>query len=193
MQIDFALLKSKEVLPTKRYEHVERVTHTALDLAKNFQANEHGVGLAAALHDYAKHMDRGLLKHWIESSVDLPKDLLNYHHELWHGPVGAKMVEKWFRLEQPDILNAIRWHTTGRANMGLVEKIVFLADYIEPNRQFEAVYEARELAQTDLNRACHYALKQSILFLMEKRQPIYPDTFHAYNELTNVLKNNGGN
>ncbi|WP_017187322.1 bis(5'-nucleosyl)-tetraphosphatase (symmetrical) YqeK [Alkalibacillus haloalkaliphilus] len=193
MEVDYALQKSKVVLPTKRYEHVERVTETALSLAEKYHADQYNVGIAAALHDYAKHMDKSLLQYWIETSIDIPKDLIDYHHELWHGPVGAKMIQHWFMIENKDILNAVRWHTTGRAKMGLVEKIIFLADYIEPGRQFDAVYEARDLAQHDLDRACQYALKQSILFLIDKKQPIYPDTFQAYNELTKSIKKDGGN
>ncbi|WP_188206223.1 bis(5'-nucleosyl)-tetraphosphatase (symmetrical) YqeK [Alkalibacillus aidingensis] len=193
MHVEEALKHAKQVLPQKRYEHVERVTETALDLARHYGADPYQVGIAAAMHDYAKHMEKDLLKKWILSYTDLPKDLLNYHHELWHGPVGAKMIEHLFLIKDSEIINSIRYHTTGRHGMTLVEKIIFLADYIEPGRQFDAVHEARKLVDIDLNRACQYALKQSIIFLMSKGQPIYPDTFQAYNNLTKEIQQlNGG-
>ncbi|RPF55564.1 bis(5'-nucleosyl)-tetraphosphatase (symmetrical) YqeK [Aquisalibacillus elongatus] len=187
MKIEDALNESEKVLTPKRYAHVERVTETALDLVKKYQGNEYEVGLAAALHDYAKDMEILLLKQWILDHHDLPKDLLDYHHELWHGPVGSKMIQSLFMIQNHDIINAVRYHTTGRIHMTKTEKIVFLADYIEPGRDFPAVYEAREIAKHSLDRACHYALENSIHFLMSKEQPVYPDTFFAYNHLTKQL------
>ncbi|WP_279401525.1 bis(5'-nucleosyl)-tetraphosphatase (symmetrical) YqeK [Piscibacillus salipiscarius] len=104
----------------------------------------------------------------MEAEVDLPKDLLHYHPELWHGPVGSKMANKLFLIQDQDILGAIRYHTTGHQLMSLVEKIVFLADYIEPGRNFPVVHLARELSEKDLDQACHYALENSIQFLISK-------------------------
>ncbi|MDQ0158691.1 bis(5'-nucleosyl)-tetraphosphatase (symmetrical) YqeK [Alkalibacillus salilacus] len=192
MNIEQALAETKKTLSVKRYEHVERVTETALDLADYYDADRYKVGLAAALHDYAKHMEVSLLKHWIVTSTNLPKDLLQYHHELWHGPVGAEMVRYWFQVKDKEVLNAIKSHTTGHNQMSLIEKIIFIADYIEPGRNFEAVHEARRLAKVDLNQACHYSLQQTIFFLMSQGQPVYPDTFQAYNGLTKLINQNGG-
>jgi len=188
MNVNEALNESKKILPATRYEHVERVVHTATELAKRFNGDEFKVGLAAALHDYAKAIDVDILRKWIVKHIDLPKDLLNYSQMLWHGPVGAKMVQYKFEIDDTDIVNAIYWHTTGRAHMSLTEKIVFLADYIEPGRDFPAVYKARELANHHLDQACHYTLRETIQFLMDKNETIYPDTFHAYNYFTLKLK-----
>ncbi|TFB24871.1 HD domain-containing protein [Filobacillus milosensis] len=187
MKIEEALEESKKVLTQKRYDHVERVTETAINLSEQYHGDHYRVGLAAALHDYAKDMDFSILKQWIVDHVDLPKDLLNYHHEVWHGPVGAKMMERFFMIHDDEVLNAIRYHTTGHKHMSLTEKIVFLADFIEPGRDFPAVHEARKIAEKDLDRACHFALENSIHFLISKKQSIYPDTFFAYNEFTDQL------
>ncbi|MFC0014895.1 MULTISPECIES: bis(5'-nucleosyl)-tetraphosphatase (symmetrical) YqeK [Allobacillus] len=184
MNVELALAESKKVLSNKRQAHVERVTEEALHLAKLYNANEEHVGIAAALHDYAKEFEKTRLSKIIESSVHLPKDLLMFNDELLHGPAGAELIQRKFNIKDNNILNAIRYHTTGRAGMSLEEKIVFLADYIEPGRDFPAVYKSRELATQNLNEACRYTLQETIRFLMSKHQLIYPDTFHAYNELT---------
>lgn len=183
MNVEQALHESKQVMSARRYEHVERVTETALQLSKRFGGDSEAIGLAAALHDYAKEFDSDFLIQIIENSVELPKDLLFYNHELLHGPAGAQLIRQRFGIERKSVLNPIRFHTTGRAGMSKEEKIVFLADYIEPGRDFPAVYHARELAENNLDAACGYVAKETIQFLMGKNQLIYPGTFQAYNEL----------
>lgn len=117
----------------------------------------------------------------------LPTQLLDYHHEVWHGPVAAKLLEKTYNIHHPDILNAIYYHTTGRAGMSDVELVVFVADYIEPGRSFPGVEAVRTLAKKDLSLAARQALKNTIQFLLSKDATIYPDTFNAYNDLTMKL------
>src|SRR5690606_29604756 len=121
----------------------------------------------------------------------LPKDLLLYHHELWHGPVASFMIEQEYGVEDEAIKKAIYYHTTGRANMSDLELIVFVADYIEPGRSFPGLDEVRDMAQKDLVGAAWMVSRNTINYLMEKKNSIYPDTFHAYNDLTRLL--NGGN
>lgn len=74
-------------------------------------------------------------------------------------------------------------HTTGKKHMSVLDKVVFLADYIEPGRNFPGVDEVRETAETDLDKACLLALKNTIVFLVGRGRTVYPDTFHAYNDL----------
>ena len=99
-----------------------------------------------------------------------------------HGPVGSYVAKHEFKIEDEDILQAIRYHTTGRAGMSNLEKIIYIADMIEPNRKFSGVEDLREKAKEDLEKAmtvvCTY-----ITFLIEKKQPVYPDSFHCYNDL----------
>ncbi|WP_226583202.1 bis(5'-nucleosyl)-tetraphosphatase (symmetrical) YqeK [Halobacillus litoralis] len=170
-------------LKTRRYEHTVRVTDQAVDLAQRFGADTEKAEVASALHDYAKYKPLDLMKRWIETDRRLSKDLLDYHHELWHGPVGAYMLEQEIGLADPEILSAISSHTTGKKHMSLLDKIVFLADYIEPGRDFPGVDEVREIAETNLDGACALALKNTIVFLVSKERTVYPDTFHAYNDL----------
>ena len=181
MERDKALSIVEKQLTVSRYEHTVRVMDTALQLADIYQIDKKKAELAAIFHDYAKYRDREEMKRWIIKER-LPHDLLVYHPELWHGPVGAILVEQEVGIDDFDILNAIRWHTTGKQNMSMLEKVIFIADYIEPGRDFPGVEEVRKMAYSDIDHACWMAAKNTIEFLMKKNQPIYPGTFQLYNE-----------
>ncbi|MCJ7841808.1 bis(5'-nucleosyl)-tetraphosphatase (symmetrical) YqeK [Lederbergia sp. NSJ-179] len=165
-----------------RYKHSVRVLETAVGLAEKYEEDVKKVELAAIFHDYAKLMPVDQLKNWILSAKEDSR-LIDYHPELWHGPVAAYLVQKEFGMDDPDVLNAIRYHTTGRAKMSRLEKIIFLADYIEPERNFPGIQETRDLAKKNLDEAMVKALSNTIVFLLSKKSAIYPDTFEAYNDL----------
>ncbi|WBX79081.1 bis(5'-nucleosyl)-tetraphosphatase (symmetrical) YqeK [Virgibacillus salarius] len=190
MKIEIAKDIVKPHLTTARYEHSLRVAETAKELALLYGEKVEKAELAAVFHDYAKYRSRDELARWIVTSY-LPKDLLDYHHELWHGPVAALLIEKEFGVKDIDIQNAIHYHTTGRAHMSNLEMIIFLADYIEPGRKFTGIDKVREMAKVDLVHACLMASANTIRFLMNKNTAIYPDTFHTYNDL--IRRVNGGN
>ena len=188
MDVVEALKIVKKALTIERYEHTERVVDTARKLANIYNEDMEKAEIAAALHDYAKYRDPNELKRWILREKGLPKDLLQYHHELWHGPVGAYLLRVEHDVTTTSILDAITYHTTGRANMTTLDKIIFLADYIEPGRNFPGLEEVRNEAWKDLDKGCYLALKNTIMFLMNKNQPIYPNTFQAYNDLNKRIK-----
>ncbi|GIN38574.1 bis(5'-nucleosyl)-tetraphosphatase (symmetrical) YqeK [Heyndrickxia oleronia] len=169
-------------LTEKRYTHTLGVMETAIDLAKLYKADEKKAELAAIFHDYAKFRPlEEMKKIIIEQKFD--PFLLQYNPELWHAPVGAYLIQEEVGIKDVEIINAVRYHTSGRMNMTLLEKIIYLADYIEPGRQFPGVEEARKLAKKDLDEALIYSVKNTIIFLMNKNQAVYPDTFTFYNDL----------
>jgi predicted HD superfamily hydrolase involved in NAD metabolism len=182
MNRETALGLVKEQITERRYIHTLGVMETSIDLAERFGADTKKAELAAIFHDYAKFRPKEEMKEIIISQK-MAAGLLRFNSELWHAPVGAFLVEKEAGITDKDILNAIKYHTSGRVNMTLLEKIVFLADYIEPGRAFPGVNEVRETAQTSLDRAVIQALRNTINFLMMKNQAVYPDTFHTYNDL----------
>jgi predicted HD superfamily hydrolase involved in NAD metabolism len=183
MDRDTALEIVRKQLTKRRYEHTVRVTDTALALAVTYGADREKTELAAALHDYAKFRPEEEMKHIIKEDDGIPDELLSYNLELWHAPVGAHLVEEEVGISDPAILGAIRYHTTGRAEMTLLEKVIFLADYIEPGRDFPGVDDVRKLAEHDLNAAIVQALSNTVIFLMGKKQKVHPDTMAAYNSL----------
>src|SRR5690625_3671148 len=177
----------KEKLSEERYEHTLRVHDLALHLAEKYKAPIDKIKHAALWHDYLKEETERVLKDKI-NEYKLPKDLLHYNKELWHGPVGAMVIRDTFSVRDEDVLNAIYYHTSGRAKMGLVEQIIFVADYIEPGRQFPGVDEVRRLAEENLLEAVYKTLQNSLLFLIKKNEKIYPDTIYAYNDINSQLR-----
>lgn len=185
MEREVALQTVKEQLTDHRYQHTIGVMETAINLAERYGANVKKAELAAIFHDYAKFRPKDEMKQIILDQ-GMEQQLLVFNSELWHAPVGAFLVEKEVGLDDEEILDAIRFHTSGRVGMSLLDKIIYLADYIEPGRRFPGVDEVRDLAKASLNKALVQAIKNSILFLMKKNQPVYPDTIYTYNDLVNL-------
>ncbi|WP_243290627.1 bis(5'-nucleosyl)-tetraphosphatase (symmetrical) YqeK [Bacillus sp. FJAT-47783] len=182
MNREKALQIVESQLTEHRYVHTVGVMESAIFLAEQYGGDLKKAELAAIFHDYAKFRPKDEMKRIIIEQ-NMQKDLLDHHAELWHAPVGAYLVQTEVGIQDEEVLNAIKYHTSGRKRMTLLEKIVYLADYIEPGRHFPGVEEVRELAQKDLDQALVKAMQNTIQFLMKKNQPIYPDTFHAYNDL----------
>lgn len=169
----------KKRLPDNRYAHVIGVLNTATALAIRFGVPQEKAQVAAILHDVAKFSDREWMKSIIEKQQMDPL-LLEYHSELWHAPVGAYVAAYEFGVTDEDILNAIRYHTTGRAGMSDLEKVVYIADLVEPNRKFGGVEELRQLKEQGLDVMMEACVKHSIDFLVSKNQPVYPDSLKCY-------------
>lgn len=187
MKIEEARLLIKQELPSERYHHTLRVAEAAVKLATLHNVNRKHAELAAVFHDVAKYRPYDELKHYIQRS-SLPCDLLHYHHELWHGPVGSIIVKETYGITNEDIQHAIRYHTTGREGMSQLELIICVADYIEPGRKIPGVDDVRHQATRNLVEAAWMVISRTIKHLIRKRVTIYPDTFFAYNDLTRQLE-----
>jgi predicted HD superfamily hydrolase involved in NAD metabolism len=180
MDLERLLDATRRQMSETRWEHTLRVRETALELARREKVDPGKTEIAAILHDYCKFWRDDELIHWIHE-YRLPSDLLCYNKELWHAPVGAEVARVEFGILDEDILNAIRYHTSGRPGMSKLEKIIFLADYIEPGRRFPGVDEVRELAARDLDQAVLRAMDNTIIFLISRGQKVYPLTMLARN------------
>jgi len=188
MQIKIEELKKelKKQVTEHRYIHSLGVADTGKKLAEQYGADQEKAEIAGILHDFAKYWSKEELALMIKENQELSDDLLDYNSELWHGPVASIVVQQKFAVMDEDIIMAIRFHTSGRENMSLLEKVVCLADYIEPSRQFPGVDEIRELAKTNLDDALIAAIDGTIQFLIKKQLVIYPLTVKARNDL--ILK-----
>lgn len=170
MKREEALACVQEQLTEQRYIHTVGVMETAVKLAERFGADVKKAEIAAIFHDYAKFRPKEEMKQIILNGGG-PLEVLDFHHELWHAPAGAALVKTEVGITDEDILSAIRFHTSGRPNMTLLEKVIYVADYIEPGRRFPGVEEVRTLAEEDLDLALIQALKNTITFLISKIRP----------------------
>lgn len=171
----------KTRMPKKRYTHTIGVMQTAIDLAKHYGEDVEKAQIAAILHDIAKYADEAWMCTIIKK-YDLGDELLSWGTEIMHGPVGAWIAENELKITDQLILDAITYHTTGRANMTNLEKIIFIADMIEPNRKFPGVDELRDTAYTSLNKGMRACITHSIAHLVHMQLPIFPRSITCYND-----------
>lgn len=181
MDVEKLRFEISKRMPVERYEHVLRVSETAIELAKNYRISVAEAEQSALFHDIAKFMDSDSLQ-LIIVKENLDQRLLLFHHELWHGPVAAVIANQEFGVENEDVLNAVRFHTTGRANMSTLEKVIYVADMIEPGRKFPGVEQLREIAMKDIDEIMGACIHQSVHFLVSKGVPVFPDSIDCYNE-----------
>ena len=182
MKIDQAIAIVKEKLPQKRFEHSMRVSETAMKLADIYDGDKEKAQLAGILHDYSKYDDLGEM-YQIVTRYNLDSKLLSYGSEILHGPVCAVIMKEKYGIEDDEVLRAIEYHTTGRAQMTKTEKLVFVADYIEPGRKTPGVEEIRDLAynQGSLDKTIYEISKRTVLYLIGKDINVFDATIACLN------------
>ena len=186
---DQLLVKMQQLLPEKRLKHCLGVEQTAIELAERFGVDREKAGLAGLLHDYAKKLsDEEFLA--LIDKYDLAPKLKDWGNNVWHGMVGIYKIQEDLGLSDPEILRAIEIHTVGSAQMSDLDKVVYVADYIEPNRDFPGVEEAREIACISLNRAVAYETAHTVEYLAHQGLPIFPQTLETYNAYVGFMKDN---
>lgn len=192
MNIDIHFLKTelRKEVTEKRYIHSLGVAETAKKMAVLFGADPNKAELAGILHDFAKYWPKEKMADVIRNNPGLSPDLLEYNSELWHGPVASVIIQEKFQITDRDVVGAIRYHTSGREEMTVLEKIIYLADYIEPSRDFPGIKKMRKLADKNLNLALFYAFNTTIQYLIQKNQKIYPLTVKARNSLMDEIEKN---
>lgn len=189
-EMDILLKKS---LKPGRYVHSVNTMKVATTLAEHYGEDVNKAAVAGLLHDCAKNLDdsetkRYCLVNGIELSTIEEKQLF-----LMHGAVGAILARQKYGVEDPIVLNAIKYHTTGFAGMNMMDKIIFLADYIEPGRTHREVQEARDLAFTDLDSALISAFDSVIKYRINQNGLIHPFTIEARNSILLLKQNNKEN
>lgn len=181
----------KENLNEKRYIHTLGTANCAKELAKQFGLNQDKAYLAGLLHDCAKCFSNEKLLDIIHQHLDVEEcEMLNY--KALHAPVSAYIAETEFNITDKEIISAIRWHTLGKLNMTDFEKIIFIADKIEPNtRDKEYSDKIRELLSQDngLNKALLKCYKETIKSLVKRDLKICLLTIEIYNKLQDLVQN----
>ena len=173
----------RERLSDYRFRHSVNVSREAVRLAKLYGGDVARAELAGLLHDVMKDTEKKEQLALIEKyGVDL-NDVERQAPKLWHAIAGAVYVRRVLKIRDDDVVNAVRYHTTARAGMSLLEKIVFIADYTSEERDYKGVEKMRKASNVSLEYAMEEALAFGILTRADEHTAIHPDTFEAYNEI----------
>lgn len=165
-----------------RFKHTLRVVEESKKLALIHDVDISKAEIAALFHDCAKYRDKKKLLKMANDFDIILNDIMKNNHELIHAPLGAKIAKYKYGIVDKDILNSIKYHTTGRKDMTSLEKIIYIADYIEPNRKFCGVEKVRELAYINLDKSVLEAMDQSIIYLIKNNIIVSRDTIEARNQ-----------
>lgn len=169
--------KLQSALSVKRYIHTLGVAEEAVKLAQIYGSvqEQQKARVAGLLHDCAKDYPESMRLRFCREYKVKTDEIMNKQTDLIHPFLGAEVAKREYQVMDEDVLNAIRYHTTGRKEMSLLEKIVFVADYIEPNREkFGALEEARRLAYLDLDKAMKYILENTIEYVRARGRLLHP-------------------
>ena len=165
-----------------RYEHSLGVERAAIWLAEKYGGDPEKAGVAAILHDITKHLSPQEQLNLCEKYGIIPCTVEKSEPKMLHGKTAAAIARVEYGMPE-DVCDAIACHTTGKHGMTILDKILYLADYIEETRDFPGVEKARELAKADIDRALLYCYDQTLTELVARGKLIHSDTIAAYNDM----------
>lgn len=166
----------------KRMKHVLRVADYAKELAKIYGQDQDKAYIAGFYHDCMKIRDLDQIKAAAKEAGLAWTEEFDQAPQIVHSYLGGLVAKDRYGIEDQDILNAITYHTTGRAGMTDLEKIIYLADYAEPKRNFPGVDQAREEIKESLNLAMFQSLNRTIKHLIDQDAYISPKSIDARND-----------
>ncbi len=170
-------------LSEKRFTHSLGVAQEAERLARHYGADAEKAYLAGLVHDCAKELSgEETLKRLADFDI-VPDAAAEAAPWLLHGALGACVARDEFGIEDEEVLDAVRYHTTGKAGMALLSKIIFIADFIEPGRTYPDVEMLRGMTYENLERAMLFGIDYTIELLVKKKMILHPDTVHCRNDL----------
>lgn len=188
MEINIIINKLKDVLNTLRFDHSVNVMKMAESLAKHYGADIYKAKLAGILHDCGKNYKGDEAKKYVKSIGYKANEVEMYQPKLLHGIIGENLAKEMYEVTDEEILGAIRWHTTGKAGMNLLEKIIYVADYIEPLRSFEGIENMRRIAFEDLDKCIVYCAESTIDFILKKGVLLHQNTVDTRNYSLILIK-----
>ncbi len=173
----------KKRLNPDRLYHSLNVADEAKKLAKHYGADEQKAFTAGLLHDILKNTPDSELLQYFERNGIMLTETERASRKTWHAMAGADFLRRELHVTDEDILSAVRWHTTGKAGMTLLDKVLFIADFISADRDYPGVERMREKAYISLEDAMLEGLQFTINELVENAWPVHEDSIRAYNEL----------
>ncbi|MBR3200539.1 MAG: bis(5'-nucleosyl)-tetraphosphatase (symmetrical) YqeK [Mogibacterium sp.] len=173
-------------LKESRYRHSMGVEEMAVRLARLHGADEEKAAFAGRYHDIAKNFDTETMDSYVRK-YGLPEKLIG-NNALAHSKVGAEILEHEFGVADKEILDSVRYHTTARMDMTLLDEVIFVADVVEDNRTYSDLDYYQDLAYRDLDQACLEILEYTIGSLTSKGMEIDKDTLEARDWVVNKIK-----
>lgn len=170
-------------LKPSRLQHSICVAECAERLAKRHGCDPEIAKMTGLLHDICKNDNSDIQLQIIKNGGIMLTALEKSSPPLYHAMAGAAYLQTELGIRDQDVLNAVRYHTTGRAGMSLLEKVIFIADLASADRDYPDVEVVRRLAEQSLEEALLYALEFLVCDLVKKKKYLHPDTVEAYNEL----------
>ncbi len=181
--------KLKKNVGEKRYRHSLGVEKTARELSLRYDYDEEKAALAGLMHDCGKLKDSELILKLANEFGIIQDDIMISNPALVHGPLGSVLAREVYGIHDEEILEAISCHTTGKVDMNLLDKIIYVSDYIEPNRSFEGLDEIRRIAFNDIDKALLITLNNTIKYVLDRGQLLHLDTVKARNYLIKICQN----
>ena len=188
MTIDEISSKLKTVLTEKRYNHSIGVVETATELARHYGADVEKTRLAALLHDCAKNFSYSEMFDLCEKYGIVIDDVSKSAPGLIHGFLGAEIAKKEYGITDPEIYDAIYYHTIGKPDMSLITKIIYIADGIEKGRTYDGVEDIRNIVFKDIDRALILQIDFTIQSVINRGGLIHTNTIDTRNFYLRNLK-----
>ncbi|MGI6084020.1 MAG: bis(5'-nucleosyl)-tetraphosphatase (symmetrical) YqeK [Acetivibrionales bacterium] len=188
MDINSIINKLKNVLDSYRFNHSVNVMRIAESLAKHYEIDTYKARLAGILHDCGKNYKGNEAREYVKT-IDYEADEVEIlQPKLLHGIIGENLAKVVYGVTDKEILGAIRWHTTGKAGMSILEKIIYVADYIEPLRSFEGVEIMRKVAYEDLDKCIVFCADSTINIILKKGALLHKNTVETRNHSLMLIK-----
>ncbi len=179
---------AKTVLSEKRFVHTANVAEEAKRLATVWGADADKAYLAGIIHDIAKEIPKSQALGTLTKYGYTPDETEKQNAELLHGKLAAYIVRDKFGIDDDEVLSAVSYHTTGRPGMSLLEKIIYVADFTEPARNYPEADEIRKLVDQNIDKAVLYQADMVIKFIIDKGRPLHTDTVNTRNYFLLKLK-----
>lgn len=173
----------RPLLSDGRFYHSQCVSRRAGELAEQYGADQDKAQIAGILHDIMKDIPKEKQRALMKKYGIILTPIEENAPKLWHAMLGAAYLKNEKIISDPEILDAVRYHTTGRVGMTLLDQIIFVSDFISDDRDYKGVEQLRKAAEKDLDETLLEGMVFTIRELSEMCAPIHPDTIAAYNEI----------
>lgn len=181
LSIEEMNLYLKSNLLEKRYMHTLGVADIAKRLAKLNGVSEKKAEIAGLAHDVAKNLSIDKMREMMKENNVIISEIEEKNMNLWHSIVAPIEAKDKLGIDDDEILDAIRWHTTGKEDMSTLTKIIYIADMIEPGRNFDGVDDIRRATFENLDKGVYFGLTSSIKILLARNLLIDENTIKARN------------